>query len=108
MTPLSLRTRRSDDGTVVLTATGELDLSNVGTFADALANAVSSSSTDGGVVTVDLREIEYLDSAAINTLYDHPDRIRLVANPILIPVLRISGLADVVPVEPATPMVDGV
>jgi anti-anti-sigma factor len=106
MTPLSLRTGRSDDGTLVLAATGELDVSNVNTFSDALATAISASSTDGQIVTVDLREVEYLDSAAINALYHHPDRIRLVANPILIPVLKVSGLTDVVTVQPAAPTAD--
>lgn len=99
VTPLSLSTGRSDDGSVVLAAAGELDLSNITTFTEALADALTASAK----VTVDLRNIEYLDSAAINVLYYHPDQIRLIANPVLMPVLKVSGLADVVPVEPVAP-----
>lgn len=93
-TPLTLSTKRRDDGTVLLTVAGEIDLSNISTFAHALTEA-----TRGGVTTVDLREVEYLDSGAINALYTHVDHIRIRANPLLIPVLTISGLAGVVPTE---------
>jgi hypothetical protein len=44
--------------------------------------------------------LEYLDSAAINALFDHADRTRLVVNPILMPVLRVSGLTSMTAVEP--------
>ncbi|MDT5010405.1 MAG: hypothetical protein QOH57_2022 [Mycobacterium sp.] len=100
-TPLNLDIDRRDDGTTVLVATGELDLSNVDVFTHALADAVAEK--DSGVVAVDLSRVEYLDSAAINALYGHTDQIQLIANPLLMPVLTISGLADVVPVQPAGP-----
>ncbi len=54
---------------------------------------------DGGVLTIDLTGVEYLDSAAIDALFGHADRIRLVVNPILMPVLKVSGLANVTTVE---------
>jgi hypothetical protein len=48
-TPLELSTRRSLDGTPVVTAVGEIDMSNADRFSDALGLAVpaaaSSSST---------------------------------------------------------------
>ena len=40
-TPLALSTNRGEDGTLLLTATGELDLSNVDAFAQALTNAIN-------------------------------------------------------------------
>jgi anti-anti-sigma factor len=95
-TPLNVTTHRREDGQVVLTAVGELDLSNVDAFDQALTAAVDSST-----LTVDFRGVEYLDSAAINLLFAHTDHIELVANPILLPVLKISGLADVVDVRAA-------
>ncbi|MCT7661140.1 STAS domain-containing protein [Mycobacterium deserti] len=97
-TPLNVTTRRRDDGRVVLSAVGELDLSNVDAFGRALAEA-----TDGAMVTVDFSGVEYLDSAAINLLFAHTEHIELVVNPILLPVLKISGLADVVDVHSAPP-----
>jgi hypothetical protein len=44
-----------------------------------------------------------LDSAAINALFTRADHIRVVAHPFLIPVLNISGLSELVNVEPAPP-----
>lgn len=101
-TPLRLRTDRRDDGALVLVAAGELDLSNIGTFADAIAHAVSAGA-DGSSLHVDLSAVEYLDSGAINVLFDHADSIELMVNPVLLPVLRVSGLTDVASVRPASP-----
>ncbi len=97
-TPLSMTTARRADG-VVLTVAGEIDLSNIDAFAEALDSA--SSSRDGGLVTVDLSGVEYLDSGAISVLFANADQIHVIANPILMPVLKISGLADVASVESA-------
>ena len=88
------------DGTLVLRATGELDLSNVDAFRDALEDALTAK-TDDATVTVDLSGISYLDSGAINALFAYCDQIQLIANPVLIPVLTVSGLADETVVEPA-------
>ncbi len=52
-------------------------------------------------MTVDLSGISYLDSGAINALFAYCDQIQLIANPVLIPVLTVSGLADETVVEPA-------
>ncbi|MDT5095209.1 MAG: hypothetical protein QOH60_4572 [Mycobacterium sp.] len=97
-TPLRLDTHRRDDGALVLTAVGELDLSNIEAFTQALAAALAEL-TPGHYVVVDLSKVEYLDSGAINVLYDHVEGISLIANPILMPVLKVSGLTDVLDVE---------
>lgn len=93
-TPLSIQTSERD-GTRVLTATGEIDLSNISDFAGAL----SSAGTDGSELVVDLSGVQYLDSGAINVLFANADRLRVIANPILMPVLRISGLTQIASVE---------
>jgi anti-anti-sigma factor len=98
-TPLSISTGLRDDGTVVVSATGELDMSNVDALSAAIAEAMTPASQDGGVLTIDLTGVEYLDSAAINALYGHADRTHLIVNPILMPVLTVSGLTDVAWVE---------
>jgi anti-anti-sigma factor len=103
-TPLSLRTDRRDDGTFEVSAAGELDLSNISAFTQAIESAREALSRDGGQLTIDLSEVEYLDSGAINALFDHVGHIReIIANPILLPVLTVSGLTSVASVQPAPP-----
>jgi anti-anti-sigma factor len=94
---LNINTEDRGDGTLVLTAAGEIDLSNI----DEFSGALSAAGTDGAMLIVDLSEVLYLDSGAINVLFANAGRIRLIANPVLMPVLRISGLTDVAPVEAA-------
>jgi anti-anti-sigma factor len=96
-TPMTVSTSRGPDGQIVVTATGELDMSNLDRFNDALAGALAQA--DGQPVSLDLQGIEYLDSGAINALFACGDRVRVVVNPILMPVLKISGIADVMSVE---------
>jgi len=96
-TPVTVSTSREGDGQVVLKASGELDMSNVDGFGRALAEAVALA--DGKPVRVDLVEVEYLDSGAINALFAYADHVRLHANTVLLPVLEISGLTDVMSVE---------
>ncbi|MER5777524.1 STAS domain-containing protein [Streptomyces sp. NPDC002039] len=91
-TPLTLTPGRRPDGTALLTAVGEIDMSNTGVLAAALAG------TDGPLV-LDLTGVEYLDSAGISVLFPHADRIELVANPLLEPVLTISGLTELTTVH---------
>lgn len=98
-TPLSVDTRVCDDGTVVLSVSGELDMSNVDVFTTAISDAMTPALQDGGVLTIDLTGVEYLDSAAINALFGSADRIRLIVNPVLMPVLKVSGLTGVASVE---------
>lgn len=101
--PLSLITRGRDDGTFVLVATGEIDLSNIDSLAEALSSAAARADS---TLTVDLSGVEYLDSGGINVLFAHANDIHLMANPILMPVLKISGLTDVASVESAGPRGD--
>lgn len=102
-TPLALDTARRKDGTVALVAAGEIDLSNVASFADALASAISQNAITEHAdkpVVVDLSAVEYLDSGAINVLFNWVDQVRVIANPLLLPVLKVSGLADLTTVVP--------
>lgn len=103
ITPLTIETARGSDGRFALVAAGEIDLSNVDTFRRALTTATSEATGGDGALLVDLSAVEYLDSAAINVLTMYSDRIELVAHPILMPVLRISGLTELTTVDPAPP-----
>ncbi|MFI5833324.1 STAS domain-containing protein [Micromonospora sp. NPDC051300] len=95
-TALTLTTSDDPDGTRVLTAVGEIDMSNAADFGAALADAVRP---DGDPLVVDLTKVEYLDSAGLAVLFPHAERVALVAGPLLEPLLTISGLADLTTVR---------
>lgn len=101
-TPLTVNRDRGSDGSPLLIAAGEIDLSNVDTFTEALAAAISESTGDSRAITVDLSAVEYLDSAAISVLSVHADDVgtmRVIAHRYLIPVLTISGLTELADVQ---------
>lgn len=100
-TPLTLDTARGSDGKFVLVAAGEIDLSNIDTFNLALTSAATEATGGDRALLVDLSAVEYLDSAAISALVRHADQIEVVAHPILMPVLRISGLSELTSVQAA-------
>lgn len=102
---LTLDTARSAEGDLVLTAIGEIDLSTVEPFAEALGKAVTESG--GGKVVVDLSGVEYLDSAGVTVLFPHAENIRVLAHPFLVRVFDISGFTDLATVDPAPRRSDG-
>ncbi len=102
-TLLTLDTARSDDGKLVLIAAGEIDLSNVDKFTHALAAAIAETAPNDGKLTVDLGTVKYLDSAAINVLFNHAEQIQLIVHPLLIRIFTITGLTELTTVEPAEP-----
>ena len=102
-TSLTLDTARSSDGKPMLIAAGEIDLSNIDAFNQALTTVAGEAARGGAMLAVDLSAVEYLDSAAINALFTRADDIHLITHPLLIPMLTISGLTELVTVEPAPP-----
>ncbi|KAA0112090.1 STAS domain-containing protein [Mycolicibacterium sp. P1-5] len=102
-TPLTIRIERATDGQPVLLASGEIDASNVDDFAEAL-NTEASDGTDS--ITVDLSAVDYLDSAAINALVPHAESLQIIANPILMRVLLVSGLGELAKIRAASDLDD--
>ena len=98
-TSLELSSRRDADGTPVVTAVGEIDMSNADRFRDALGQAAG----DDGRLVVDLTGVEYLDSAGVHALFAFTPGLTLIAGPLLAPVLAISGLSDVTSVREPPP-----
>ena len=94
-TSLDLSTGRDADGAPVVTAVGEIDMSNADRFRDALGQAAG----DGGRLVVDLTGVEYLDSAGVHVLFAFTPALTLIAGPLIAPVLAISGLSDVTSVR---------
>jgi anti-sigma B factor antagonist len=90
-TELTFTTGHDPSGCLVLGAVGEIDMSNAAAFAAALEEA----RRDGDRFVLDLTGVEYLDSAGLAVLFPHVDHVRLVAGPLLGPLLTIAGLADV-------------
>jgi anti-anti-sigma factor len=102
-TSLDIDVTHRDNGEAVLTAAGEIDLSNIDAFKRAFVDATGDTDGVSGIFTVDLSAVEYLDSAAVNTLYAYADRItKVVAHPLLMNIFTISGLSELVAVEDAT------
>ena len=102
-TPLTLNTDRGVDGTPRVTAAGEIDISNIHVFTEALTTASEGSRRP---ITVDMRAVKYLDSAGINVLFKHADEIdqlHLIVHPFLMRVLTITGLSEIATVQPAPP-----
>jgi anti-anti-sigma factor len=101
-TLVTLGTARTDDGNLVLIGAGEIDLSNIDTFTQALTTAIAQSAGSEGKLTVDLGAVKYLDSAAINVLFTHAAQMQLlVVHPFLMRVFTISGLTELTTVEAA-------
>src|SRR3984885_3359852 len=101
MTPLTLNTDRGVDGTPRVTAAGEIDISNIHVFTEALTTASEGNSKP---ITVDMSAVKYLDSAGVNALFKHADeidRLHLIVHPFLMRILTISGLSEIATVQPA-------
>ncbi|MGI5415238.1 STAS domain-containing protein [Actinomadura luteofluorescens] len=94
-TPLTLTTARHPDGRALVTAVGEIDMSNSGALADALGTAREN----GGELVLDLTAVEYLDSAGLSVLFAHADHLELIAPQLLEPVLTLSGLPELATVH---------
>jgi len=92
-TALTLVAGPGEDGDRVLTATGEIDMSNAAEFGAALDRELAA----GTAVTVDLTGVAYLDSAGVAVLFDRAGghELRLVAPRLLDRVLQVSGLPQV-------------
>ncbi len=98
-TSLELSTRRNPDGTAVVTAVGEIDMSNADSFRSALGQAASEAAGEDVRLVVDLTRVSYLDSAGVHVLFAYTPGLQLIASPLLAPVLAISGLSDVTSVR---------
>ena len=93
----------SDAGRLVLVAAGEIDLSNISAFKQALTDAAAEATRTGAPLTVDLARVGYLDSAAINVLSAGADEIhKLIVHPLLMTTFTVSGLTELIAIEAAS------
>jgi anti-anti-sigma factor len=102
-TPLTLATSRREDGSLVLSAAGEIDLSNIDDFDTELGSAAGAARGSGERLIVDLGAVEYMDSAAINALFLRGEHIRVIAPEVLISTLAMTGLTELIPIDVAPP-----
>jgi anti-sigma B factor antagonist len=90
-TALELSHCHDPNGTAIVAARGEIDMSNAGSLRDALRHAAPN----GDLLIVDLSAVEYLDSAGLTALLDYLPGLRLIANPLIEPILTMSGLGAI-------------
>ncbi|GAA3454644.1 STAS domain-containing protein [Dactylosporangium matsuzakiense] len=94
-TPLQITTGHTADGGAQLRAVGEIDLTNAEQFADRLRAALSP----GVRLQVDLTRVDYLDSAALATLFAHAEQLDIRISPLNEALLVFSGLDQLATVE---------
>jgi anti-anti-sigma factor len=63
---VSIESRRTDDGVVLLGVSGEIDMATVDTLRDALMTAVTAG--DGAAVVVDFAGVSFCDSSGMQAL----------------------------------------
>ena len=97
--PLDITTGLTADGRPLLTAIGEIDLSNATAFRARLAAAV----TPDQRVVVDLTGVNYLDSAGLAALFVHADRIEVLIAPLNEYLLTVCGLTQLTEVRVIRP-----
>jgi anti-sigma B factor antagonist len=90
-------------GVLLLEVTGDLDAANSQILRDALVPAIDQ---EGGVIVIDMTEVNYIDSVGLGTLVaglkranEHGAQLRfVVTNPQIQKVLNITGLVRVLDV----------
>jgi anti-anti-sigma factor len=101
--------QKTADGGVVVTVTGEIDVSTT----DVLADALSQAAEDSLVVVADLATVTFLDSTGLSTLIRaHHDlaarggRFALTGGqPLVMRVLELTGVSTVIPLYPTADQV---
>jgi anti-anti-sigma factor len=105
MTELARVVAGTHDGVPVVRVSGEIDLSNAAAVRDAIAAAASEAAS---VVTVDLSDIAYLDSAGISMFFRLAERLQYSRQELrlVVPqdapiraVLKLTKLDQVIPVQ---------
>jgi anti-sigma B factor antagonist len=94
-TALELFQGQDADGTTIVTARGEIDMSNAASFRAALGRAAP----DADHFIVDLTAVKYLDSAGLTVLLEYLPRLQLIVNPLIEPILTMSGLRAITTVR---------
>jgi anti-anti-sigma factor len=96
----------AEDGQVRIVVRGEVDLQNAGDVEAQLTEAISNQAT---MVSIDLADVAYLDSAGLRMLFHLVDRLATLqiavelVTPLRSPsrrVIELSGLAALVPLDP--------
>ena len=96
----------AEDGRVRILVHGEVDLQNAADVEVQLTDAISNRAT---MVSIDLSDVDYLDSAGLRVLFHLVERLATLqigvelVSPLRSPsrrVIELSGLAALVPLDP--------
>ena len=97
---LEIQSTANADGSATLTVAGEIDMASAPQFRQALDAAASSHSA----INVDLSGVTFFDSAGVSALFSyatkHRIKLTLGNNPTVATVIRVTGLDQVVTVQP--------
>lgn len=108
MTTATVKTN-TDNGSMHITVTGEIDLANAATIEDQLREAVSHQPT---TVSVDLTDLTYLDSAGIRILFTLASRLQAlrIVLELIVPLdsptrrlIELSGFESLAALQPGNP-----
>jgi anti-anti-sigma factor len=99
----------AEDGSIHITLSGEIDLANAAAVDDEIREAVSN---QPAMVSVDLTDLTYLDSAGVRILFalaSRLQRLRIVLE-LIVPLdsptrrlIELSGFESLVALHPASP-----
>jgi anti-anti-sigma factor len=107
MTLATVEVEATGDGTVRIAVAGEIDLVNVASVEEQIAEAITNQLT---AVTLDLTGLEYIDSAGLRVLFTLASRLetRQIAIELVVAprssvrrLVDLSGLATAMPVRSA-------
>ena len=95
MNEASVSVRASGDH-VHIDLSGDVDLANASEVEAKVLAAITNRAT---TIALDLSQVTYLDSAGLAAIFPHVDNVRLLATPLLVPVLTVAGLDDLTTVH---------
>jgi anti-anti-sigma factor len=107
MTDATVHIKEVDDAALRVVVAGEIDLANATDVEKQILDAISNQLTD---VTLDLRDVEYLDSAGLRVLFTLATRLATLQIGLVLlvspespirRVLEVSGVTAAIPVRPA-------
>ncbi len=99
MTDASITVGYDSADTARIALFGEIDMANADEVEQQILGAIGNQLT---AVTIDLGGLEYIDSAGLAAVFSHVDHLRLLATPLLAPVLTVAGLDDITTIQDHT------
>jgi anti-anti-sigma factor len=95
---------RTEDGSIHIAVSGEIDLANAAAVEDEIQEAVSHKP---GAVSIDLTDLTYLDSTGIRILFTLASRLKPIVLELIVPLdsptrrlIEVSGFESLAALRP--------